>query len=78
MGRDLSILQRRTFCKGEPLGAGFWRPLGMRGPLGKNCLGSLGAWLWSVSNHSSTCGQFFDIYPVIYVMSLGQDWGLNG
>lgn len=33
---------------------------------------------FALSNQSSTCGQFFDIYPVIYVMSLGQDLGLRG
>lgn len=33
---------------------------------------------FALSNQSSTCGQFFDIHPVIYVMSLGQDLGLRG
>lgn len=33
---------------------------------------------FALSNQSSTCGQFFDIYPVIYVMSLGQDLRLRG
>lgn len=80
MGSDFGILQRRTFCNENlwELVPGVLLEWGRL--LGEALLvpGYGQCHPFALSDQSSTCGQFFDIYPVIYVMSLGQGLTLKG
>lgn len=78
MGSDFGILQRRTlgswFLASSWNGGGRW----VRTALALLVPGYGQCCPFALSNQSSPCGHFSDIYPVIYVMSLGQDLGLKG